>query len=234
MVTQLRDYSGIDELFVVGPKELDNLFRIGTNPLSLKAGWVPEIEVSDELDSWIHSCVWRDNENWKTRAALVLAPPEIGDIPTSLIGQNQLLGVAHDGVAPGIIRQDVFWSNYFVQPNYDWANELAVDEWQWLFIYEHPPWTTKINWDRQQEEAKKKGMPISTAAQDALCLNLVLAATGTRFRLTTWSRTATICGGYPLDVLSGGTGVYVSQDWNPGHAFDSIAASVQGVPAPGY
>ena len=148
----LAKYRNIEELFIVGPQELDTLFRIDSgNPLSLREGWIPQPpSIDPRTDAWIRSCIWRDSPEWKTRAALILVPPMIGDIPTSLVGQNKLLGVAHDGYPAGIIRQDVFYSNWFVQPNFNWVNEPAVKGWQWLLVYENPLWTTRSNWSSQQ------------------------------------------------------------------------------------
>ena len=73
-------------------------------------------------------------------------------------------------------------------------------------------------------------MPISTAAQDAFALNMVLAVTGIRFRVETWSRTSTVVDGYPLHVYSHQYGVFVRQRWFPEGAAGHIAVSVQGVP----
>lgn len=234
---EMTSYRQIEGLFVIGLAELDMACRSqdpkNPNPLNLKDGWIPQIEVPTEMDEWIRSCVWRDDEEWKTRAALVLVPPEIGGIPTSLIGQNKIWGVGHDGLAAGKVRQDVFWSNWFVkpvEPNYDWANIQAVEEWRWLLAYEHPLWATNLIWDKQQKTAKERGMLISTAAQDTFVLNAVLAATGIRLRVPTWSRTSTLCGGCPLFVGSYDFGVLVCQGWFPEGAYSYVAASVQGVP----
>jgi hypothetical protein len=230
----LYEYRQIEGLIVVGPAELDRACRShnseNPNPLGLKDGWIPAIEVPTEMDRWIRSEKWRTDKQWATRAALVLTPPEIAGIPTSLIGQQKIWGVSHDGIGSGTVRQDVFWSNWFIQPNYDWANVPAVTEWYWTLIYEHPRWTTKKNWTNQQKAANERRMPISSAAQDAFALNAVLAVTGTRLRLSTWSRTSTIFEGCPLSVRSRDDGVSVDRRWRPGDALGGLAASVQGVP----
>ncbi len=230
----LAKYRGIEGLIVVGPAELDKACRSldqnNLNPLDLEDGWIPNIGIDPTIDKWICSGKWRTNKDWTTRAFLVLCPPEIGGIPTSLIGQNKLWGVPHDGIEAGNVRQDVFYSNWFLKENYDWANVPVVDQWRWLLGFEHPRWTTNLDWDGQQKAAKKKDMQISTAAQDVFALNVVLAATGIRLRSTTWSRTSTIFDGSPLHVYSFGARVYVFRSCPPGHAFDSVAASVQGVP----
>ena len=86
----LAEYRQIEGLVVVGPAELDKLFRTIANPLGLKEGWVPEnIPVGDDperMDAWLRSCIWRDHKDWQTRTALVLTPRAIGGVPTSLIG----------------------------------------------------------------------------------------------------------------------------------------------------
>lgn len=228
---QLAFYRQIEGLIVIGPAELDKACRTpnGQNPLGLKDGWIPNIPVPEDLDKWIRSCVWRDHKDWQTRAALVLVPPEIAGISTSLIGQQKIWGVSHDNIDPGVVRQDVFWSNWFVKPNYDWANSPAMADWQWVLIYEHPLWTTNLNWKNQQKVVTKRKMLLSNIAQDALALNLILAATGIRFRNLTYSRTSTIFDGYPLGVNSGGRGVDLRQGWDLEDADGHVAASVQGV-----
>lgn len=228
----LVDYRQIEGLIVIGPTELDKACHgpNGENPLELQPGWIPNVPVPADLDQWIRSLTWRDSPEWATRATLVLTPPEIGGIPTSLIGQNKIWGVSHDRIPAGRVRQDVFWSNYFVQPNYDWAREPATDGWRWTLAYEHPLWMTKLNWDNQKQAALQRGMQISSVAQDAFVLNAVLAATGIRLRSATWSRTCTVYGGYPLNVHSCGNGVGVDGRWAPGGAGGLLAASVQGMP----
>ena len=233
----LADYRQTDGLILIGPEELDRACHgpNGENPLGLKSGWIPEVPVPTDLDRWIRSLVWRDHKDWQTRAALVLTPPEIGGIPTSLIGQNAIWGVAHDGTPAGQVRQDVFWSNYFVRPCHEgnpgfaWAKDTAADEWRWTLAYEHPVWTAQKNWAKQQEAASKRQMPIMSVARDTFALNAVLAAAGIRLRPATWSRTCTIYDGYPLDVYSYGYGVHAGRDWNPENASAGFAASVEGI-----
>lgn len=233
-IDSLYEYRQIKGLIVIGPSELDRACRGNNadnqNPLDLKNDWIPTIEVPTAMDQWIRSEKWRTDKHWATRAALVLTPPKIAGIPMSLIGQQKIWGVPHDNIAPGRVRQDVFWSNWFVGPNYEWANVPAVTDWQWMLIYEHPLWTTKKSWDKQKSADSEMKMQISTAAQDAFALNVVLASTGIRLRATTYSRTSSIYDGYPLSVSSHVHGVYVFQRWNPGSEYDDLAASVQGVP----
>lgn len=235
-VDPLADYRQIKNLIVIGSAELDFACHGagGENPLNLQSGWIPDVPVPADMDRWIRSLTWRDGPEWQTRAALVLTPPMIGGIPTSLIGQNKIWGVPHDSLPGGLVRQDVFWSNYFLQPNHGWAKELPADQWQWMLAYEHPRWTTKLNWTSQKNVVNHRGMTISTVAQDAFALNAVLAATGIRLRSATWSRTSTIFDDFPLFVCSGGRGVVVDQCWNTDGADGSIAASVQGVPGLGH
>lgn len=231
-----RAYRKMKGLFVVGPSEYDKLFRTRENPLNLKKGWVPDIEIAPRDDAWIRSGIWRDDEEWKTRAALVLTPHRVGVISTNLMGQNKLFGVGHDGVNPGIIRRDVFWNNYFVgkeddaKPDCLWAIEAAVSDWRWILTYEHVLFTVGKNWGNQQLIAKEKGMSISTVSQDAWALNVVRAAYGESLRLSTWSRTSTIVDGCSLVVSSHAVGIDVSRRWSPEHADSDIAASAQGVP----
>ena len=231
----LADYRQIKRLIVIGPAELDQACRSknpdNPNPLGLEAGWIPRIEIPSRLDAWIRSLIWRDHAEWQTQAALVLTPPKIAGIPTSLIGQNEIWGVSHDGIRPGRIRQDIFWTNWFVKPHYTWANNQAVTEWGWQFVYEHPLWTTRKRWETQQKTAEERGMEIATVAADAFALNVVLAATGIRLRrASTWSRTSTSFDGSPLHVYSIPDGVAVAPHGCHWSARGGIAASVQGVP----
>ena len=162
--------------------------------------------------------------------AIVPTPSDIAGTPTSLIGQNKIWGVKHDGIEAGIVRSDVFWSNYFIGPSYDWANVPAADGWTLQLVYEHVLWTTKLDWPLQKKAAANNAMPIASAAADAFALNAILAATGIRLRGSTYSRTSTIFDGVPLDVYSFPLGVSAFRNWVPESAYENIAASVWGVP----
>ena len=226
----LDEFRGIDGLFICGQTELDQLFRTEDNPLKLKQGWIPELQVEEKLSEWIHSAVWRDTLEWNTRAILTLVPPRVGKYPTHLIGQHQLLGVDHDGVPGGVIRKDIFYSNFFVQPNYDWARKPATRGWWVALLYEHPHWTTDKDWASQQTAAQQKRIKTVSAALDVWGLNMVLACHGIRLRENTYSRTDTIYDGNPLDVYGCADGVYVRRNWSPLTAHPLIALSVHGVP----
>lgn len=238
----LYRYRQINGLIVIGPAELDRACKKkddpenppdNPNPLGLKEGWITDIEVPPDIDKCICSEIWRADE-WATRAVLALILPEIAGRKTSLINQQKLWGVPHDGFIGGTVRQDVFWlPSWIAQLNHDWANEPAVTEPQWVLIYEHPLWTTGKNWTNQQRAAAERGMAIATAALDAFVLNVVLAAKGIQLRPNSWSRTSTIAGGCPLRVVSRDGSVGVSRDWGPEDAYGFLAASVRGVPTLG-
>jgi len=71
----LAPYRQIEGLFVVGPAELDRLFRLEAegNPLELEPSWVREVPVPPECDEWLRSKHWL-TESWETRAVLTLVP----------------------------------------------------------------------------------------------------------------------------------------------------------------
>lgn len=226
-------YRRISNLIVIGPEEWEKAFRTpeGGDPFNLGTGWcprdIPVPWIPAQMATLAKLCKGR---NWKTRIVLWLALPEVGGLPTTLTNQYKWFGVGHDGKGPGEIRQNVFWSNWFVGKNYVWADEPAVIEPTWMIGYELPEWTMNKNWQNQQNVAQEHGMSIATASRDALMLNLVLAATGKKLRLTTYARTTTVCGSSPLDVDSDDVGVFVRSHWNPGNVHDALGLTVEGVP----
>lgn len=226
----LDEFRGIDGLFVCGQMELDQLFRTEVNPLKLKPGWIPEIRVDKKTDVWIRSGIWRDDPEWNTRAILTLAPPRVGTYATHLIGQNILLGVGHNRVEPGIIRQDVFWSNFFVGQDYIWAEKSVTHHWRAVLLYERPLWATNEDWQIQRAIADNKGIKTASVALDVWGMNMVLACYGVCFRLKTYSRSDTIDGGHPLIVTGETKGVCLGRCWCTADAHPNIVLSVQGVP----
>lgn len=235
----LKAYRRVRGLIFIGPAEWEKacLGPKKENPLELKEGWchklalpVPRpIEIAKSVVKYCHTPEWNTTPIfWLTVPKII--SPKFGEIPTTLIGQNRIWGVAHDELPGGLVRQDVFYSNYFVKPNYDWANEPATKEYEWAFGYEFPFFTTSKIWPDQQTAVQaRKGLRLVSAPRDALMCNVVLAATGRRLRLTTYSRTTTIFDGGPLGVYSRRNGVIVSQGWDPGYRYDVVAASVRGV-----
>lgn len=228
------DYRNIRGLIFIGPKEWEKAMisrdRKNRNPLGIDTNWCPQPEVPwtvDPIKKLVELC---RTPEWNTTPILWLALPEVAGTPTSLVGQYSWWGVEHDSLGPGSVRADVFWSNWYHSRNESWKDQPAVTEPTWMIGYEHPRWMAGKNWSRQQEVATEHGMSIATVTQDALMLNLRLASAGKRLRSTTWSRTRTICDGYPLLVLSHGNGLVVRDYWNPGRAAGDLAASVQGMP----
>jgi len=123
---------------------------------------------------------------------------------TSLVGQYRWWGIPCHDFSPGLIRQNVFSSCWYIeQEGCDWKDEPAVTEPTWFIGYELPHWTISRTWHDQVEEATNRGMGIATATQDALMLNLTRAAMGKCLRsANVWSRTKTILDGSPLFVDS--------------------------------
>lgn len=244
----LRAYRKIKGLIFIGPAEWEKalLGPEGENPLELESGWCHKL-VSDQgvvsqpvevIKGVVEYCRTPD---WKTTPILWLRGPKIispkcGEISMDILGQNRIWGVSHDGIAGGLVRQDVFWSNYFVganhtaKPECPWAHEPPCDTWEYGVGYELPHFTTLKNWKAQKQAVQtREGLQLVSAPRDTLMLNLVLAATGRRLRSASYSRTTTIHDGYPLNVDSDGYGVCVRRGWYPGDADGSTAASVQGV-----
>lgn len=232
----LSDYRRIKGLMVIGPKEWEKAMlsrdRKNRNPLDLTSGWCPSPPVpytTEQMKKLVEICQTPD---WATTPVLWLALPEVGGLPTSLVNQRNWWGVRHDELEAGNIRTDIMWSGWFSGKEYAWAEEPAVTEPTWMVGYELPCWTTCLNWTGQQEAAGKRNMSIATACRDALMCNLVAIATGKKFRLSTWSRTATVYRGGPLGVswyLD--YGLCVFQFWNPEDSSGGfIGASAEGVP----
>lgn len=232
----LKAYRRVRGLIFIGPAEWERacLGAKKENPLDLEEGWchklAPPIPYPIEVIKGVMK--YCRTPEWNTTPILWLVLPEIisakfGKIPTTLIGQNRLWGVAHDDRPAGLVRQDVF---YFVKPNYDWANEVVAESAEWAVGYEHVGFTAFKNWSDQQIAVRsKKGLQLVSAPKDALMLNLVIAATGKRLRSVTYSRTTTIFDGGPLDVCSNSNGVGVFRGWHSENRLESLAASVQGV-----
>lgn len=229
----LVQYYQIEGLIVIGPHEWEKavLGPKGENPLNLASGWCPQIPVPYTVAQMRKLAEICKSREWATTPVLWLALPKVGDMPTSLVNQYGWWGVPHDNLGPGQIRSDIQWSSWFVEPKYDWALEPAVTGPTWMIGYEFPRWTIRLNWNNQQDAARKRKMLIATAYQDAMMCNLVAITTGKKFRTSTYSRTATICDGNPLHVywnLDRGLNVY--QSWRPGFAYDNVGASVEGIP----
>jgi len=249
-------YRQIEDLFIVGRTELDLLFRTQVhplgpkcahyihpkvNPLKLKTDWIPQVPVDEELDEWIRSEKWRTDEKWLTRAALVLVPHSVGGIPTSLIGQNRLLGAGRDesedregrvsSARPdGIIRADVFWGHS--QSEKYWENEPASIDWRWALIYESPACTLSKKWAQQEEIAQHYGMPIATAALDVWCTNMIRAVYDVPFRRHVFSRTRTDDRGTRIEVHTGYKHVSIQHDFED-RAEKAWTASLEGAPKSG-
>lgn len=231
----LDPYRRIQGLIVIGPAEIEQAFLTadGGNPLDLKPGWCPRIPVPysvEQIKKLVELCQTRE---WRTTPVLWLALPEVGGQPTSFINQYKWWGVQHDNMGPGKVRQDVFWSNWYIGksgPDYNWTREVATLQAQWHIGYELPALTTNLSWVKQQKAASERGLSIATAARDALMLNLVLTATGKYLRLTTYARTSTIYEGEPLDVSCSGESVHVDRNWNPDDAYGYVGAALEGVP----
>lgn len=222
----------------LGPKE--------ENPLDLERGWCHKLLAENPLviprpiEVIKRVVAYCRTPEWNTRHTIWLMVPEIpspkGKIRTNLLNQNFLWGAPHDDIGPGLVRQDVFWSNWFVSQNekgkmarYELADEPACDELDWGYGYEFAAWTAKKIWvDQQAAISQRQGLSTVTAPRDALMLNLA-RANGRELRLAGCCRTETIFDGHPLDVSSRPNGVFVRQYWNPEDAYEGIAASVQGV-----
>lgn len=245
-VTPLAEYRQIKDLIVVGPEEIEKAFLgpNGENPLMLTPGWCPRLPVPYSVEQMKQLVELCQTKEWQTRVILWLALPEADGMSTSLIDQYVLWGVAHDGLGPGRIGQDVMWSNWFLGKDYLWAKTPPVSEPTWNFWkvgYELPCWSTNLDWEDQKEAARKKGLRVSTATSDTLMLNLVAIATGRKLRSTSWARTATIfdgrqlwvtfCSMSPLGVSSGGPGLCVDNYWVPEGATGSLGLAVEGVPS---
>ena len=238
-----KAYRKVRGLIFIGPREWEKacLGPKKENPLELEPSWCHKLKLPPPLPIEVMRKVasYCRTPEWATTPVLWLALPRIvspkfGKIPTTLLGQNKLWGVAHDNLPGGLVRQDVFWSNWFMAADYtakyELAHEPATKDNGWAVGYEFPDLTVRKNWpDQKVAISQRKGLESVTAARDTLMLNLVLAATDRRLRTSGYSRTSTVFGGDPLDVGSYAVGVNVFQDWHPEIASDRIAASVQGV-----
>ncbi len=239
-------YRRFDNGIFIGPDEVEKAFlgSEGENPLGLPERWAPrdipmviitpdgrEIEITPDLIRGLSELC--KTKEWKTLFILYLCPPSVpakeGNLPTHLINQSLWWRVAHDNLGPGTIRNNVFYSNWFLGPNHQWAQEPASTKWCWRIGYEHPLWTAMRDWDVQQAVVAKKKMDIATVSSDTLMLNLVRALDA-KLRMTTWSRTNTPDPDDPLCIYGSDDGVNVNDDWYCRLANDRIGVSVQGVP----
>lgn len=230
----LAQYYRIPNLIVIGPAQIEKalLTSSGENPLDLRPGWCPLIPLPYSVKQMEAVADLCRTDDWATVPILWLALPLVGGKPTSLVNQYQWWGVCHDGKPPGKVRNNVFWSKWYIQsgPEYNFSKKTAVAQATWNISYELPAWSTGKSWDDQQSEAKRRGMTIAPVAHDALMMNLVLASTDRRLRADTWARTSTICGGRPLGVYCHGDGVHVHRYWGPDGASGGVGAALEGVP----
>lgn len=230
----LPEYYGIRDLYVIGPDEWGKAVRGekrgNRNPLGLAQNWCPCPPVPytvEQMRALVELCKTPD---WATRVVLFLALPEVGGVPTSLIGQRELWGVPHDGIGSGRVCSNIFWSDWFAKDAPSWALEPAVTKPAWFVGYELLKWTIMHSWDDQQRLASDRGMSIMSVARSVL-MRCLLAINGVQFNEQTWMRTATSHDGYPLSVhWYSGNGLYVSQYWHPELANGFLGVSVEGVP----
>ena len=225
-------YRGIAGLTIIGPVELEQVFTgsNGDHPLGLQPGWCTRISVPlsvKEMRSRVKLA-----RKWKTAATLFLDIPAVAGQATSLENQYNWFGVANNGRARGIVRPDIFWSNWFMNRNYDWALSASVLKPAWKIKYELPNWSVRKNWEDQQTAVQTHNLNISSATSDALYLNLTRALIGRNLRLGTCARTATMCDRCPLGVYSLSDGVRVSRVWFPEDVHDDLGAAVEEVLGP--
>ncbi len=234
----LRPYRQIEGLLVLGPAEWDRAVRGPKveNPLGLTDDWCPQVPLPEawtvELMVWLAALCRDSRRDYQCTPVLWLALPEVAGIPTSLIGQYSLWGVAHDGQPNGKVRQQM-WSNYFVgKPEYPFAQVPAVAEPTWKVGYvDFPQFTTVKDWELQQAVAQERGLVVSTTSSDALMMNLLVAALGESFRTAAWARTADPFGGAPLDVSFSPSGLGVVRCFLLGRAGPGVGAGLEGVPS---
>ena len=231
-------------VMVVGPEEVHRAFFSknpdNRNPLELPydwTDWLSIIPIPERMDQWIREGEWRVNLAWNTRIALVLMPWVVSGIPTSLVGQRKFWGIYdREDLGPGIIRHDVFAASWFMKPTehglviYPWAKCPAVLELSWKLIYELPAWTKGLFYKHQLLRSYKIGIEISDVSLDTLALNLILAATGIKFRYHVDSRTATTHNRRPLVVYADYFGIDICSDYSPNFSSDIMGLSVNGVP----
>jgi len=231
----LSEFREIKDLIVIGPAEWKKAVRGGghknRNPLWLSQNWCPCPQVPYSVEQMRQLVELSKAPEWNTRVVLWLALPKVGGVLTSLMGQSELWGVAHDNLVGGQVRSDPFWSNWFVEHRYPCALEPAVTEPTCLVGYELPRWTIMYCFSYQQKLARDREMSIMTASQYALMCNL-LAINGVWFHKRTWSRTSSIIDGCPLSVgWYSEYGLDIDWRWWIPMGVDSrVGASVEGVP----
>lgn len=230
-------YNKIRNLIYVGPERVEKVMagnRRNPNPLGLSSDWCPKVVPQysvEQMKELARFC--QVEKDWQTRVIYYLVLQKIGGLPVNLENQYDWLGVKHDNFGPGQVRDNVMYSNWFKGKNLPEALEMPeIDVEAALCIgYEFPRWAAGLNYEDQKKAARDRGMRQVSAVQDTWMLNIVHASTAKRLRETTWSRTSSLYDGYPLDVSSGGYGVYVRRRWISPHANALVGLSVQGVPS---
>lgn len=243
----LAPFRKIRRLITIGTSEWEMAFRSpkGSDPLGLGLSWCPkdiplviktprgQIEITPELMAeLVKLCRTRE---WDCTPVFQLELAKVGGMTTSLENQYYWWGIPHDDdMKGGVLRQDEQWSNWFFGKQYEWATEPETLMPMWTVKYlDFPRWSSGKNWNNQQIEVGERGLEISTAASDALTLNLVSITKGKQgkqFRTTTWARTNSIFGRYPLGVGRSVRGLSIHDYWYPEIAYDGVGASVKGVP----
>ena len=239
----LASYRQIDGLIVMGPEEIERAFQSkdeeNPNPLDLPTGWCQSLAplVPWSVDEVKRVKDYCQTKEWQCQPVLRLMLPTItyqnDPHPTSLAEMYGWWGVGHDGFRPGRIRQDVFWSNWYLQnPSRGlvWVDGPAVNQAHWQLSYlPHPFWTTSKSWQDQQKEAEKYPDIRFASAPEEIWMMNILAANNIKCRQSTWTRTSTFFDGYPLEVNLRPRGVTLSRSWFPVPVYSSVGAAVAGV-----
>jgi len=228
----LKDYRKIKGLTIIGPKEWEKAMMSqnsdNLNPLGLPVGWCPQVLVSKtpkEIAVRVELA-----KKWGTTVTLFLDLPKVGDQDTSLLNQYGWWGVPHDNLGPGVVRNDVFWSNWFIQNSQDWARVASVLQPVWKIKYELPSWSTRKDWEKQKQVvAEHERLTVSTATSDTLFLNMMSIVFGKKLRPATYARTTTIYDGLPLGVHSYDEGVDVRGGWHPEFVDGDLGVAVEEV-----
>ena len=174
-----KAYRKVRGLIFIGPREWEKacLGPKKENPLELEPSWCHKLKLPPPLPIEVMRKVasYCRTPEWATTPVLWLALPRIvlpkfGEIPTTLLGQNKLWGVAHDNLPGGLVRQDVFWSNWFMAADYtakyELAHEPATKDNGWAVGYEFPDLTVRKNWpDQKVAISQRKGLESVTPAR---------------------------------------------------------------------
>ena len=203
----LAEYRAIDDLIIIGPWEIENVFLglNGENSLGLKPCWCPYIPVPKSVEE-IRNRV-ELAKKWGTTATLFLDFPEVDGQPTSLVNQFKWFSEKkyRDDLDSGIVRKLMCIdqsTEKVLRKKHPWIFEPSVKKLVWKIKYGvSPDWSRELIWEEQKKVTHEHCLTVSTATSHLLYSN-IMAGAGYWWREHMCERTSTFENKRPLFTAS--------------------------------